>query len=173
MRRGIQNTGALVLVLTGTLACNLPPMISDTGYRGTWGRGSAQDVSIVAITEVAGRWYFRWTKRSFDGKQTVLCDWGGHCEEQFNGRAAATYTITTRYDAGAKTLATDTVEERVYPSSHIYHYSDVMEVADSGLTLWNYTTDREGQHFEGGGRPMRSFSKVSNSVADPPRPARP
>jgi hypothetical protein len=147
-------------------------MISDTGYRGTWSRSNLYNVSIVAITEVGGRWYFRWTKRSFDGKHTILCDWDGRCEERLDGKLLATYTIATRYDTATGTLATDTLEERVAPAKRTDHYSDVMEVADRGLTLRNYTTERNGQRFAGAARPMRSFSKLANSLADPPRPER-
>ena len=94
----------LLLAVAMLSACGLPPMISDTGYRGTWSRGNDRNVSIVAIIEIDGRWFFRWTKRSFDRKFTVLCDWGGRCEERLNGNLLATYAITTRYDPAARTL---------------------------------------------------------------------
>ena len=86
-----------------------------------------------------------------------------------NGKLLATYAITTRYDASSGSLFTDTVEERVVPDKQIIRYTDVMEVKDQGRTLWNYTTERDGQHYDGLARPMRSFTKVANSVADPPR----
>ena len=76
MRQLMRSAGATVL-LAACAACLLPPMISDTGYVGTWSRGNDRNISIVAITERNGRWFFRWTKRSYDGKLTVLCDWGG------------------------------------------------------------------------------------------------
>ena len=159
----------LLLAVAMLSACGLPPMLSDTGYRGTWSRGNDRNVSIVAIIEIDGRWFFRWTKRSFDGKFTVLCDWGGRCEERLNGKLLATYAISTRYDPAARSLTTDTVEERMVPDKQTFRYSDVMEVKDQGRTLWNYTTERDGQHYDGLARPMRSFTKVANSVADPPR----
>jgi hypothetical protein len=143
-------------------------MISDTGYRGTWRRGNERNVSVVAITESSGKWYFRWSRRSWDGKYSVDCDWDGLCEEWLDGKRAATYTVTARLDPATGLLSTDTVEERVSPRKETRRYSDVMEVKDGGLTLWNYTTDRDGQHFEGQGRPMRSFAKIANSVANPP-----
>ena len=161
----------LLLTLTVLSSCGLPPMISDTGYRGTWSRGNDRNASIVAISEVNGRWFFRWTKRSFDRKFTVLCDWDGRCEERLNGELVATYAITTRFDASSGTLLTDTVEERMIPNKMTLRYTDVMEVKDNGRTLWNYTTERDGQRFDGAARPMRSFTKVANSVADPPRGA--
>ena len=74
-----------------------------------------------------------------------------------------------RYDPAARTLATDPVEERMGPDKQTFRYSDVMEVKNQGRTLWNYTNERDGQHYDGLARPMRSFTKVANSVADPPR----
>ena len=162
----------LMLAVLMLSSCGLPPMISDTGYRGTWSRGNTRNVSIVAIAEVGGRWFFRWTKRSFDGKLTILCDWDSRCEERLDGKLIATYTITTRYDAASNVLSTDTLEERIAPAKQTFRYSDVMEVGDQGRTLWNFTTDRDGQHYEGIGRPKRSFTKIANSVADPPRAER-
>jgi hypothetical protein len=159
----------LLLTLLILSSCGLPPMISDTGYRGTWSRGNDRNVSIVAIAEVDGRWFFRWTKRSFDGKFTILCDWEGRCEERLNGKVLATYAITTRYDAHSGVLSTEAVEEREIPDKQTFRYTDVMEVKNDGRTLWNYTTDRDGQHYDGTARPMRSFTKIANSVADPPR----
>ena len=173
MRTRGSAAGALCLAAAALSACGLPPMISDTGYRGTWRRGSERSVSIVAITEVDGRWYFRWTKRSSDGKHEVLCDWDGRCVERSDGKQVATYAITTRYDANSGVLSTDTEEERVGSVTKRFHYSDVIEVADHGRTLWSSTTERDGQHFEGDARPRRSFTKVANSVADPPPPGRP
>jgi len=158
----------LLLSFAVLSSCGLPPMISDTGYRGTWSRGNDRNVSIVAIAEVDGRWFFRWTKRSFDRKFTVLCDWEGRCEEKLNGNLLATYAITTRYDEQSGVLSTETLEERMLPDKQTFRYTDVMEVKDTGRTLWNYTIERDGQHYEGTARPQRSFSKVANSVADPP-----
>jgi hypothetical protein len=143
-------------------------MVSDTGYRGTWSRGNDRNVSILAITEEGGRWWFRWTKRSFDRKYTILCDWNGRCEERLNGKLAATYAITTRFDTATGLLGTETVEERLIPERQVFRYTDVMEVRDEGRTLWNFTIDRDGQHYEGAARPQRSFTKIANGIADPP-----
>ena len=168
MRQLVRKTG-VSLLLAVCAACDLPPMISDTGYVGTWSRGNDRNVSIVAIAELNGRWFFRWTKHSFDGKLTIHCDWEGRCEERLNGALAATYAITTHFDGASRTLSTETIEERIVPSALTLRYTDVMEVKDAGLTLWNFTMERNGQHYEGPARPQRSFAKVSNSVADPPR----
>jgi hypothetical protein len=169
MTKGFRKNAMFLLAVSALAACGLPPMISDTGYRGTWRRGNDGTVSIVAITESAGRWYFRWTRRSSDGRSTVLCDWDGACEEWFDGRRVATYAITTRFDAASGKLWSDTVEERLAPTKRTLRFTEIMDVKDGGLTLYHYTTDRDGQHFEGLGRPTRWFTKIANSVADPPR----
>ena len=172
MTRGML-TAAIGLAVAVTGSCNLPPMISDTGCRGTWRRNAGPIELIAAITEVEGRWYFRWTRISRDGSQKVTCAWNGPCEERLNGKIAATYAITTRFDDARHALAIDTIEERVYPSKKTVRSSEILEVTDSGRTLLIFTTDRDGQHFEGGARPRRAFSKVADSVADPPRAVRP
>ncbi|HJQ97575.1 MAG TPA: hypothetical protein VJ826_04620 [Candidatus Polarisedimenticolaceae bacterium] len=158
---------APIAALSALAACGLPPMLSDTGYLGTWSRGNDRNVSIVAIAQSGDRWLLRWTKRSFDGKLSVLCGWDGHCEERLLGELVATYDITTRYEDGK--LCTDTIEKRTVPEVTTLQYTDVMEVTDGGRTLWNYTSDRNGEHYEGMARPMRSFSKVANAVVDPPK----
>ena len=165
------NRGAMIVVgLTAMLAaCGVPPIRSDTGYLGTWSRGNTRSISIVAITRVDGRWLFRWTKRSYDGKYSILCDWDGHCEEKLNGQLVATYAIATRYDDATGRLLTDTVEDRRIPEKQTFRYTDVMEVQDAGQTLWNYTVERDGRRFEGSERPRRSFAKVADGIAEPPR----
>jgi len=169
MKAAMRSVTTLLLAVAMLAGCDLPPMVSDTGYRGTWSRSNRHNISIVSITEVGGRWFFRWTKRTFDGQLVILCDWDGRCEERLNGTLAATYAVTTRFDAATGELYTDTVEERQLPGKQTFRYTDVMEVRDGGLTLWNFTTDRDGSHFEGGERPQRSFSKIANSVPGPPR----
>jgi hypothetical protein len=168
MSVAVRGLGASVLVAGMLSACGLPPMISNTGYCGTWSRGNDRNVSIVAIVQAGGRYRFRWTKRSFDGKLAITCDWDGRCEERLNRALVATYAIATSYDAQTGVLSTETVEDRIVPTKQTFRYTDVMEVKDGGLTLWNYTTERDGQRYENSARPMRSFSKVADSVADPP-----
>lgn len=167
MSRLLPALASLVLI---SGACGLPPMISDTGYTGTWSRGNDRNVSIVSIARDGDAWRFRWTKRSFDGKLSILCDWDGRCEERLNGERVATYLIRTRFDSAEGKLYTDTIEERTIPQPVTLRYTDVMEVTDAGRTLWNYTVERDGRHFEGMSRPMRSFTKIADAVVHPPEP---
>ena len=163
---------ALGIAALAATACGPEPLTHDTGYRGTWSRSGDRNVSIVALTDMDGSWRFRWTKRNFDGKYTILCDWDGRCEERLNGELQAIYAIATRFDAATGKLYTETLETRLAPEASTFHYIDVMELADEGRTLWNYTVERDGRTYEGAHRPKRSFRKVSDAVADPP-PVRP
>ena len=169
MRRTPTKASIVAGALLACMACRAQPMITDSGYRGTWRRANDRNESLVAIAEVGGRWYFRWLKRSFDKKFRVSCDWDGQCEERLNGMLVATYTIAVRYDAASGRLYTDTIEQRVVPTSLTARYTDVMEVRNAGMELWNFTVVRDGQHFEGDARPNRTFVKIADGVADPPR----
>ena len=158
--------GLVAVVVAVAAACGIPPLRSDTGFRGTWRRSNDRNSSIVSIVASDGAYRFRWTKRSFDGKLTVLCDWDGRCEERLNGALMATYRIRTWLENGK--LYTETVENRQVPEARTFRYTDEMEVADGGMTLWNYTVERDGQRLQGNERPRRSFHKVADGVAEPP-----
>src|SRR5882757_4334471 len=89
-----------LMIIAAVLAgCSRPPKISDTGYTGTWSRGSDRARSIIAIVNDGGTYRFRWTQKSDDDKWRVECDWGGNCEE-FNGdgKRVATYALECRMD---------------------------------------------------------------------------
>jgi hypothetical protein len=159
---------AVAALALASTACGMGPLVTDTGYRGTWSRGNDRNVSILAITQAAGTWKVRWTKRSFDGKLVVACDWDGVCVERLNGKVVATYSMVSRFDASTGRLYTDTLESRIDPERLTFRYTDMLEIADGGRTLWNYTVERDGNAFQGDARPKRSFSKVSDSVAEPP-----
>ncbi len=154
-------------------ACDLPPMVSDTGLRGTWVRRAGEGLSIVSITEIDGRWYVRSTRRSPDGTQSTRCEWDGRCQETLDGKLAATSTVTTTYDPDTATLTTDIAEERIYPSKKTIHLREDLLVDDHGRTLRIFTVDRGGQRFEHKGGPQRWLTKVADSVPDPPRSQRP
>lgn len=154
-------------------SCGIQPPVTDTGYRGTWSRGNDRNVSILAITQVSGVWKVRWTKRSYEGSLVITCDWDGVCIERLKDKVVATYTMVSRFDPSIGKLYTDTLESRVDPERLTFRYTDLLEVTDGGRTLWSYTVERDGNAFEGRARPMRSFTKVSDSVADPPKASRP
>lgn len=153
-----------------------PPLVSDTGYEGTWSRGNMRGNSIVAIVRVGDEYRFRWSKRTYapggEEKLVVACDWEGRCTETLNGKVLATYRFRTWVDDSTGRLHVEGVEDRVEPERFTNRFVDELVVEDGGRTLWRYTKERMGQSFEGVGRPMASFSKVSDGIADPPRELR-
>ncbi len=168
-------TAAAGIAILAAASCMppLPPMRSDTGYEGTWSRGNERGNSIVAIRKLGDRYLFRWTKVTYgpggERKLDVRCDWEGNCRETLNGEPQATYTFRTWIDASTKRLMVEGVEERVAPERFTNRFVDELVVEDGGMTLRRYTLERMGQTFTGDGRPMATFEKVANAIADPPR----
>lgn len=150
----------------------LPPMRSDTGYEGTWSRGNERGHSIVAVKRNGDRHLFRWTKVTYgeggERKLDVRCDWEGNCRETLNGELQATYTFRTWLDDATGRLMVEGVEERVAPERFTNRFVDELVVEDEGMTLRRYTLERMGQTFTGEGRPMATFEKVADAIADPP-----
>jgi hypothetical protein len=52
------------------------------------------------------------------------------------------------------------------------HYVDELLVESGGKTLRSVTIERDGTIYEGGRGPQRTFTKVGDSVADPPQKVR-
>ena len=96
MSRRCVALGALLLFVG--CAAELPDTVSDTGYEGTWQRGSDFVKSTFAIVEVQGEHRLRWDKRSADGKAVVTCDWDGRCEEFVDGEKTSDYLFRTWID---------------------------------------------------------------------------
>jgi len=167
--------GAVVVSMAALAGClpDLPPMVSDTGYEGTWSRGNERGHSILAIRKVGDRHLFRWSKVAYGpGGEKMLevrCDWEGRCVETLQGRELATYAFRTWVDEGTGRLMVEGVEERIRPERFTNRFVDELVVEDEGRTLRRFTLERMGQTFPGDGRPMASFEKVSNGIADPPR----
>ena len=161
--------------LLGALAvsCADPPRPTDTGYVGTWRRANDRAASIVAIVKTDAGYAFRWTKRSYvpDGtlKLVVDCGWDGRCIETLEGVEQARYDFRTWIHPDTGRLMVEGNEIRTVPERLELHFIDELVVEPGGQVLWSYTAMKNGQTFEGGGRPMRSFRKVSDGVADPPR----
>ena len=168
--------GGIVLAMLTAPGCmpDLPPMISDTGYEGTWSRGNARGNSIVAIHRQGDRYLFRWTKVTYgpggERKLDVHCDWDGRCTEVLNGETLATYAFRTWTDEATGRLMVEGIEERLSPERFTNRFVDELVLEDEGRTLRRYTLERMGQTFSGVGRPMATFEKVANGIADPPRP---
>ena len=153
-------------------ACSVPPSITDTGYVGTWARGNDRVRSVVSIARGEGdRWYFRWTKMSDRGTLAIRCPWEGVCEERLNDETIATHAFRIWQDPDSGHLMVEGTEKRLKPDKVDIHFVDELVVVDGGKTLWSYTLERDGQRFEGAGRPQRSLTKVSDSVGVRPHGA--
>jgi hypothetical protein len=160
---------ATTMCLLTAVACSLRPQVSDTGYTGTWSRGNARNVSIVAIVKAGDRHLFRWSKHSFESAYDITCGWDGRCEEVLFGKKVATYDFSTRNDPTTGHLLVECNERRLEPLKNDSHYVDELVVEPGGKVLWSYTIERDGQKFSGMARPMRSFDKVADGTAVPPR----
>ncbi len=150
------------------VACTARPIVTDTGYTGTWSRGNGVVYSVVAIDKRGDRYAFRWSKHSSQEDLDIRCGWDGRCEELFRGHRDATYEFSTRVDPVTHHLLVECDERRVAPEKLDLHYVDELVVEPGGKVLWSYTIERNGERFEGNARPMRSFEKVSDGFAGPP-----
>lgn len=175
-RRSLFVLAVALPILAASCLPETRPLVSDTGYEGTWSRGNMRGNSIVAIVRVGDAYRFRWSKRTYapggEAKLVVVCDWEGRCTETLNGKVLATYRFRTWLDETTGRLHVEGVEDRVEPERFTNRFVDELVVEDEGRTLWRYTKERMGQSFEGVGRPMASFSKLSDGIADPPRELR-
>jgi hypothetical protein len=158
--------GALSLVLAAT-GCDREPVVTDTGYVGTWARGTGRARSMIAIRRAGADGYaFRWGVSTPDDKWRVTCRWDGSCEEFVDGRRTSTYRFRTFVDPGTGRLRVTCTGTVTHPKPLAVHYVDELVVEPGGRVLWSYTVARGDQRFEGEARPKRSFEKVADAVAD-------
>ena len=141
--------------------------VSDTGYIGTWSRGSVAATSTVSISKTGDQYRFHWNLAQKDGNWTVTCDKNSHCEEISDHKRVAEYQFSTRVDPetghlivqGDVTVYGRTVEKRTD--------IDELIVEGGGLKLGSYTIERNGQKMKLGEGPLRFFDKVSDEVIEP------
>ncbi|HEX5045420.1 MAG TPA: hypothetical protein VFV75_21190 [Candidatus Polarisedimenticolaceae bacterium] len=156
------------MLLIGAAVLGCGPQISDTGYTGTWARGSERSRSTIAIHREGDRYLFRWKVDSPDGKWRVRCDWNGQCEEQVEGEKTSEYRFTTRTDPATGHLLVQCTGRVTKPKQLDISYLDELVVEPGGRVLWSYTLQRGGERFQGEARPKRSFDKVSDEVGELP-----
>ncbi|HZN54018.1 MAG TPA: hypothetical protein VFB67_01735 [Candidatus Polarisedimenticolaceae bacterium] len=155
----------LLFVLAGlAIACRREPTISDTGYAGTWARGTERLRSIVAIKKDDGGYRFRWSQVSKDERWRLRCDWEGRCEEFFAGKPIARYSFETYVDPATGHLMVRSA--RTGATRHGDDHTDLDElvVEPGGRRLTAYTIEKNGATFVRGGGPTRLFEKVSDAV---------
>ena len=159
----------LVLGLALALgACEREPTISDTGYVGTWSKGTERSRSTISIRRKGDAYQFRWGASSADGNWKVRCDWSGRCEEFVDGEKTSDYRFRTWVDPRTNLLMVECRGKVFKPNQLDVHYVDQLEVEPGGRVLWSYTLERGGQRFDGDARPRRFFEKVSDEVVDDP-----
>ena len=66
--------GAIVLAASlGGPSCGIEPILSDTGFTGTWSRGNDRNVSILAIVPRHGALRFRDFLQISQGDNSLQC----------------------------------------------------------------------------------------------------
>jgi hypothetical protein len=153
----------------GVAGCIGPPLVTNSGYTGTWSRGRDRSPSILAIVKVGDVYRVRWSKRTEDGRLQIKCNWDGACEEFFEGAKVADYQFGSWLDAESGHLFVEVVEKRTVPTVFEQRYTDELVLDPGGKILHSHTVERNGERFPLGEGSSRSFDKVSDGVIDPPR----
>jgi hypothetical protein len=150
-------------------ACTIT-RVSDTGYVGTWSRGSSVGTSTISIAKTGDTYRFFWKQRSADRKWTADCDRNSHCIEVMDGIKIAEYQFTTRVDPATGHLIVEGDLSIFDPKGAVKEKRrdvDELILEPGNLKLGSYTFERNGVTLTGDERPQRHFDKVSNSVAEP------
>jgi hypothetical protein len=158
----------LLAALGGVVACTPEVRVSNTGYEGTWSRGTERAMSTIAFVRDGDGMRFRWSVRSDDDKWSVRCGWDGRCEEYVDGVKTSEYTFRTWEDEETGHVMLECTGRVFLPKELDVHYVDELVLEPDGLVMWSYSLERGGQTYEGDARPKRKFEKVSDAVADPP-----
>jgi hypothetical protein len=164
--RAILTGAALVAVLA--LGCTIKPQRTDTGYTGTWSRGTEYARRIVTIAKQGDRYLFRPGVRSQDGQWQWRCEWEGRCQEKIDGEITSEYTFRTWIDPETGHLMVECTGKVWKPTEVAMHYVDELVLEPGGTKLAAYTNERDGRRFEGDHRPKFVFTKVADTVGDPP-----
>ena len=159
--------GSCVLLSLAMLACDRHGAVSDTGYTGTWERGSKIQRSTLAIVEWNGEYLVRKTLDTADGRHTIRCDWDGHCDEFVEGEKTSEYTFRSWVDPKSNRLRIECHGTVTKPTPLELHYVDELLLRDDGLTIRARTLEEQGREYTKGS-PKRDYRKISNSVSDPP-----
>lgn len=165
---------AMTFLLAG---CGLPSTgPRPGGYEGTWVSTSSVrgGFSSLSIVRDGSGWRVRLYAHN-DGEQIgevrhVRCDWNGECTVREGENTRGTMRISLEPQADSEHLLLRSVEDYTSPEPKHIERLDELVLEDGGMKMTSYTIDRAGEHFEGYGRPMRHLKRVSNGVADPPRP---
>jgi len=143
---------------------------TDTGYEGTWGRGSDRVVSRISIVKIDGEYKYRVGLTSEDGKRVIRCDWDGDCEEFIDGEKTSEYKFTIWFDEPSDRLRVECVGEVFRPTPATVHDIDELVVKANGLKLRRRAIQRGEKSYKKGDypRPHLDYAKISDQVTDPP-----
>ena len=167
MRRAV-----LCLLLGWSLRCTVRPQATDLGYVGTWARGEGYARQTVSIVRSGDGYLFRPRHRAPDGTWTFECTWDGRCVETVDSEKRYDYVFRTWIDPETSHLMVEATGTPTKPEDLVIHYVDELVVEPGGRTIRAFTHERAGQAFEGNARPQFVFTKVADTVADPPGPGR-
>jgi hypothetical protein len=159
--------GSIALVACGG-GGGLPDVVSDTGYQGTWRRGTERLQSTIAIVEVDGRYRFRWNKTTADGTWTVNCDWEGRCEEFVDGEKTSDYVFRVWVAEETGHLRVECTGTVHRPTAREVYSVEELIPRKQGLVLRAHTIGDAGSTYEVGAGPRRDFAKISDHVLEPP-----
>jgi hypothetical protein len=148
------------------------PETSDTGYVGTWARGEGYARQTVSIVRSGDGYLFRPGHRSQDGTWILACGWDGRCTETVDGETRVEYTFRTWMDPASSHLMVECTGKPAKPDEIEIHYVDELVVEPGGRTIRAYVHERAGQRYEGDARPQYVFTKVADTVANPPGASR-
>jgi hypothetical protein len=161
-----------IVVAVALSGCSRAPRISDTGYVGTWARGTERSRSTIAIVKDGNEYRFRWTAATDDGTWKVTCGWDGNCKEFAKDQQVASYVIEIRLDPETSRLRVKNTRIGTPKSPENNMDVDELVVEKGGKVLRSYVIQRNDQHFEPGKGSTRYFDKVSDEVDDPPPASR-
>jgi hypothetical protein len=151
-----------------TVACHTEPVVSNTGYAGTWTRGSDRARSTVSIWPDGDGYRFRVGMTTDNDSRTIECDWNGNCAEVVDGQRTRDYRFTPRVDAETGHLIVECEVRATEDGSLSEHFVDEVVVAPDGLAIDVFTIEQDGVTYERGAGGKRTFRKISNEVASPP-----
>lgn len=159
------------LAMLALAGCRAEP--TNTGYVGTWSRGSGPVRSMLAIVADGDAYRVRWTLESDDDTRRVRCDWEGECEEFIEQDRISKFTLTPSIDPDSGNLRIECNGTAYVPEETAMHYLDELTLRSRGKKMIAHTLEEAGQVWTREDRePRRIFQKISDDVADPP-PARP
>lgn len=161
---------APLLLAAGLVGCGGPAEVKDTGYVGTWSRGSDYVRSTLAIVRDGESYRVRWHLTSQDGGREVRCDWQGVCEESVEGKKVADFKLTPAVDPESGHLRIEMRGTAYKPEAVELHFIDelTLRARPKGTELVARTLEESGKRFERDEQPKRIFRKVTDTVDDPP-----